>query len=163
GPTGGAARRGGCPRAGPGRRRGPHVGPGHRAHRDGRRLAAGRPRQGRRGRGARRRRGGPGRAPAGDRGAAAGRCPGRSARLVAADAVVREAFVTRERTATFAPRPGTAADRPGPRTRASRLVVAGAFTDTGWPATMEGAVRSGAAAAQALLPTLTGPSTRDPH
>jgi hydroxysqualene dehydroxylase len=69
----------------------------------------------------------------------------------AAAAQVVDAFVTRERAATFAPRPGTAADRPGPRTRAPGLVVAGAWTATGWPATMEGAVRSGVAAAQTLL------------
>jgi predicted NAD/FAD-dependent oxidoreductase len=71
----------------------------------------------------------------------------------AAAAQVVDAFVTRERAATFAPRPGTAADRPGPRTRAPGLVVAGAWTATGWPATMEGAVRSGVAAAQTLLGT----------
>jgi hydroxysqualene dehydroxylase len=69
----------------------------------------------------------------------------------AAGAQVRDAFVTRERAATFAPRPGTAGDRPGPRTRAAGLVVAGAWTATGWPATMEGAVRSGDAAARTLL------------
>ena len=40
-------------------------------------------------------------------------------------------------------------------------MVAGAWTDTGWPATMEGAVRSGTAAAQALLPELTGPTVRE--
>jgi squalene-associated FAD-dependent desaturase len=79
----------------------------------------------------------------------------------AADAEVRDAFVTRERAATFAPRPGTAADRPGPRTRARGLVLAGAWTDTGWPATMEGAVRSGTAAAQTLLSELTGPTVRE--
>jgi uncharacterized protein with NAD-binding domain and iron-sulfur cluster len=78
-----------------------------------------------------------------------------------AGAGVRDAFVTRERSATFAPRPGTAADRPGPRTGAPGLVVAGAWTDTGWPATMEGAVRSGTAAAQALLSELTGPTVRE--
>jgi monoamine oxidase len=76
----------------------------------------------------------------------------------AADAEVRDAFVTRERAATFDPRPGSAADRPGPRSRAEALVVAGAWTATGWPATMEGAVRSGVAAAHALLTELAGPS-----
>jgi predicted NAD/FAD-dependent oxidoreductase len=78
-----------------------------------------------------------------------------------AGAEVRDAFVTRERAATFAPRPGTAADRPGPRTAVPGLVLAGAWTDTGWPATMEGAVRSGTAAAQALLSELTGPTVRE--
>jgi squalene-associated FAD-dependent desaturase len=61
-------------------------------------------------------------------------------------------LVTRERTATFRQGPGTARLRPGPRTRIPGLFLAGAWTDTGWPATMEGAVRSGVAAArQALL------------
>ena len=78
----------------------------------------------------------------------------------AAGAQVRDAFVTRERTATFAPLPGNAAVRPGPRTRAHGLVLAGAWTATGWPATMEGAVRSGAAAAQALLAELPSRSAR---
>ena len=78
-----------------------------------------------------------------------------------AGAEVRDAFVTRERAATFAPRPGTAADRPGQRTAVPGLVLAGAWTDTGWPATMEGAVRSGTAAAQALLSELTGPTVRE--
>ncbi|WP_312876703.1 hydroxysqualene dehydroxylase HpnE [Streptomyces bohaiensis] len=64
-------------------------------------------------------------------------------------AAVRDFFVTRERTATFAPAPGTARLRPGTTTRAPGLYLAGAWTDTGWPATMEGAVRSGHAAARA--------------
>ncbi|MEU2350942.1 hydroxysqualene dehydroxylase HpnE [Modestobacter sp. NPDC049651] len=78
----------------------------------------------------------------------------------AAGAQVLDAFVTRERTATFAPLPGNAAHRPGPRTRAPGLVVAGAWTATGWPATMEGAVRSGAAAAQDLLAQLPSRTAR---
>ena len=44
-------------------------------------------------------------------------------------------------------RPGRTGLRPGPRTALPGLVLAGAWTDTGWPATMEGAVRSGHAAA----------------
>lgn len=64
---------------------------------------------------------------------------------------VREVFVTRERTATFAPTPGVGALRPGPVTRAPGLYLAGAWTATGWPATMESAVRSGLhASAEAL-------------
>jgi hydroxysqualene dehydroxylase len=63
---------------------------------------------------------------------------------------VLDFFVTRERHATFRPAPGTARLRPGVRTRLPGLVLAGAWTDTGWPATMESAVRSGAAAAAAL-------------
>ncbi|WP_068271533.1 hydroxysqualene dehydroxylase HpnE [Aldersonia kunmingensis] len=60
-------------------------------------------------------------------------------------------FVTRERAATFRPVPGSAHHRPGPVTASHGLFLAGAWTDTGWPATMEGAVRSGAAAASAVL------------
>jgi uncharacterized protein with NAD-binding domain and iron-sulfur cluster len=69
----------------------------------------------------------------------------------ARDATVLDSFVTREPHATFRGAPGQAALRPGPRTALPGLYVAGAWTDTGWPATMEGAVRSGVAAADALL------------
>ncbi|MFP1628080.1 hydroxysqualene dehydroxylase HpnE [Streptomyces sp. 5K101] len=67
---------------------------------------------------------------------------------------VRDFFVTRERTATFAPAPGVGRLRPGTRTRAPGLYLAGAWTATGWPATMEGAVRSGFSAAGAALSAL---------
>ncbi|MEN3307456.1 MAG: hydroxysqualene dehydroxylase [Micromonosporaceae bacterium] len=66
-------------------------------------------------------------------------------------AAVRDFFVTRERHATFRPGPGSAALRPGAATGHPGLYLAGAWTATGWPATMEGAVRSGEAAAHALL------------
>jgi uncharacterized protein with NAD-binding domain and iron-sulfur cluster len=66
-------------------------------------------------------------------------------------ATVRDFFVTRERRATFAPAPGVGRLRPPARTGAPGLYLAGAWTDTGWPATMEGAVRSGIAAAHAAL------------
>jgi squalene-associated FAD-dependent desaturase len=69
----------------------------------------------------------------------------------AATAEVRDFFVTRERTATFRQAPGSAALRPPARTRARGLYLAGAWTATGWPATMEGAARSGITAAAALL------------
>ncbi len=59
--------------------------------------------------------------------------------------------VSREPRATFACRPGTAALRPGPKTARPNVVRAGAWTATGWPATMEGAIRSGRAAARRLL------------
>ncbi|WP_240966227.1 hydroxysqualene dehydroxylase [Streptomyces zingiberis] len=64
---------------------------------------------------------------------------------------VLDFFVTRERAATFAPAPGTARLRPHAISRAPGLLLAGAWTDTGWPATMEGAARSGATAAAAAL------------
>ncbi|MEV7238074.1 hydroxysqualene dehydroxylase HpnE [Streptomyces sp. NPDC051020] len=67
---------------------------------------------------------------------------------------IRDFFVTRERTATFAPAPGVGRLRPGTRTRMPGLHLAGAWTATGWPATMEGAVRSGFSAAGAALSSL---------
>ncbi len=69
----------------------------------------------------------------------------------ARQAQVLDFFVTREREATFRASPGTGRLRSGPVTAHPGLVVAGAWTATGWPATMEGAVRSGDAAAAALL------------
>jgi squalene-associated FAD-dependent desaturase len=68
----------------------------------------------------------------------------RTARLV-------DGVVTRERTATFRGIPGTAALRPLSRTSVTGLALAGAWCATGWPATMEGAVRSGQSAAAAIL------------
>jgi len=58
--------------------------------------------------------------------------------------------VSREPAATFAARPGTARLRPGSGTGRPNVVRAGAWTDTGWPATMESAVRSGREAARVL-------------
>ncbi|HEX3056707.1 MAG TPA: hydroxysqualene dehydroxylase HpnE [Gaiellaceae bacterium] len=62
---------------------------------------------------------------------------------------LRWSRVSREPYATIALRPGVV--RPGVRTERANVVRAGAWTDTGWPATMESAVRSGRAAAQRLL------------
>ncbi|MFB7115546.1 hydroxysqualene dehydroxylase HpnE [Streptomyces sp. NPDC056190] len=72
-------------------------------------------------------------------------------------AEVKDFFVTRERTATFAPAPGVGRLRPGARTKAPGLYLAGAWTATGWPATMESAVRSGVKAAEAALSALGRP------
>ena len=58
--------------------------------------------------------------------------------------------VSREPAATIAVRPGSERHRPGPRTSWPNVTRAGAWTATGWPATMEGAIRSGLAAARAL-------------
>ena len=58
--------------------------------------------------------------------------------------------VSREPAATFAARPGTGHARPGAETARPNVVRAGAWTDTGWPATMEGAIRSGREAARVL-------------
>ena len=63
-------------------------------------------------------------------------------------ATVTKFFVTREKRATFRQVPGTAKLRPQAATDLPGLVLAGAWTDTGWPDTMEGAVRSGYLAGQ---------------
>ena len=73
----------------------------------------------------------------------------------AAGAGIADFFVTRERRATFRQAPGIGAIRPGTATSVPGLVLAGAWTDTGWPDTMEGAVRSGEQAAERLTSELT--------
>jgi squalene-associated FAD-dependent desaturase len=72
----------------------------------------------------------------------------------AREAQVTEFFVTRERRATFRQAPGTARLRPAAATNLPGLVLAGAWTATGWPDTMESAVRSGLAAAIELRRTV---------
>jgi len=71
----------------------------------------------------------------------------------AGDAVLIDGRVVVERRATFAALPGVDALRPaaacGPNGGVVNLLLAGDWTDTGWPATMEGAARSGRAAAEA--------------
>jgi squalene-associated FAD-dependent desaturase len=69
----------------------------------------------------------------------------------AADARVLDFFVTRERRATFRQGPGTGRLRPGAGTVVPGLALAGAWTETGWPDTMEGAVRSGQNAAEHIM------------
>ena len=58
--------------------------------------------------------------------------------------------VIKEVNATYSPRPGIDAHRPTSVTPWPRVFLAGDWTATGWPATMEGAVRSGYLAAEAL-------------
>jgi len=66
-----------------------------------------------------------------------------------------ESFLaTREHAATFRAVPGTAALRPGPDTGIAGLVLAGSWTATGWPATLESAVLSGHAAARSVRSAL---------
>jgi squalene-associated FAD-dependent desaturase len=65
-------------------------------------------------------------------------------------AQLTEAFVTREPRATFRQAPGTRALRPAVRTTLPGVALAGAWVGTGWPDTMEGAVRSGNAAADVI-------------
>ena len=69
----------------------------------------------------------------------------------ARQAEVLGTFVTREQHATFRASPGSAIHRAPQRTLVPGLAVAGAWTSTGWPPTMESAVRSGHAAARAAL------------
>ena len=59
--------------------------------------------------------------------------------------------VVKERRATFAATPEQAARRPGPVTRWPNLLLAGDWTATGLPATIEGAIRSGQKAAALAL------------
>jgi squalene-associated FAD-dependent desaturase len=66
---------------------------------------------------------------------------------LARTAKLEEFFVTRERHATFRQARGSAPLRPGPCTDVPGVYLAGAWTATGWPDTMESAVRSGIAAA----------------
>lgn len=63
-------------------------------------------------------------------------------------AELEKAHVVKEVRATFSAKPGMAAIRPKARTPVSNLFLAGDWTDSGWPATMEGAVRSGYLAAE---------------
>jgi squalene-associated FAD-dependent desaturase len=72
----------------------------------------------------------------------------------ARDARITDFFVTRE--------PGCGEKRPGATTRLAGLVLAGAWTDTGWPDTMEGAVRSGLNAARELRRDMTQSRYRAP-
>jgi squalene-associated FAD-dependent desaturase len=59
--------------------------------------------------------------------------------------------IVKERRATFAATPGQLLKRPAAQTRWTNLVLAGDWTDTGLPATIEGAIRSGTAAGDRLL------------
>ena len=66
-------------------------------------------------------------------------------------AQVTESVVTREQVATFAGTPGSDRLRFPPKSGLTGVFLAGAWCDTGWPATMEGAVRSGVSAARLAL------------
>ncbi len=66
------------------------------------------------------------------------------------EAKLTKATVVKEVHATFSPSPGCDAFRPSPVTAWPRIFLAGDWVQTGWPATMEGAVRSGYLAAEAL-------------
>jgi squalene-associated FAD-dependent desaturase len=69
----------------------------------------------------------------------------------ARDAKLVKATVIKEAMAVFSPLPGIDRLRPPQQTKIGGLFLAGDWTATGWPATMEGAVRSGYLAGEAVL------------
>jgi uncharacterized protein with NAD-binding domain and iron-sulfur cluster len=75
----------------------------------------------------------------------------------AAEAQLLHHRVLTQPGAVFSIRPGTDAMRPAQRTPIAGLYLAGDWTTTGWPATMEGAVRSGNMAVESLLASLGRP------
>ena len=75
----------------------------------------------------------------------------RHALPAARDAKLLKATVIKEAAATFSPQPGVDRWRPTQETKIRGMFLAGDWTATGWPATMEGAVRSGYLAAEAVL------------
>jgi len=68
----------------------------------------------------------------------------------APDAQLLKSAVIKEVRATYSPNPGIDRHRPQPATAWPRVFLAGDWTATGWSATMEGAVRSGYLAAEAV-------------
>jgi len=78
----------------------------------------------------------------------------------AREAKLIKSTVIKEVKATYSPRPGIDVYRPTQTTSWPRVFLAGDWTATGWPATMEGAVRSGYLAAEALLHSQGTKSTK---
>ncbi|HEY4838279.1 MAG TPA: FAD-dependent oxidoreductase, partial [Candidatus Acidoferrales bacterium] len=74
----------------------------------------------------------------------------RAAIPAAREATLVKSTVIKETAATFSPEPGCDRWRPAAKSPVRGLFLAGDWTATGWPATMEGAVRSGYLAAEAL-------------
>ncbi len=83
----------------------------------------------------------------------------RQALPAAREASLLKATVIKEAAATFSPQPGVDRWRPKQQTSVKGMFLAGDWTDTGWPATMEGAVRSGYLAAEAVLRVAGKPKT----
>lgn len=79
----------------------------------------------------------------------------------ARDAKLLASVVTREHAATFRASPGIETLRPSTTTPVPGLFLAGAWCNMGWPATMEGAVRSGNEAALGVLNLLSGSGSTD--
>ncbi len=76
----------------------------------------------------------------------------------AREAQLVKATVIKEASATFSPEPGVDRFRPAQTTNTPGFFLAGDWTATGWPATMEGAVRSGYLAAEAVLRSAGSPA-----
>ncbi len=79
---------------------------------------------------------------------------------VVQDAKLVKSTVIKEINATYSPRPGIDRCRPSPVTAWPRVFLAGDWVATGWPATMEGAVRSGYLAAESLARLAGSKATR---
>jgi zeta-carotene desaturase len=75
------------------------------------------------------------------------------------EAVLVKGTVVKEMCATFSPAPGSDRWRPKQKSPLAGLFLAGDWTATGWPSTMEGAVRSGYLAAEAILSDTGAPQT----
>jgi len=73
------------------------------------------------------------------------------------EAKLLKSHVVKEQRATFSAAPETESLRPPTATRFPNLFLAGDWTATGWPATMEGAVRSGYIAAEAITAATSSP------
>jgi zeta-carotene desaturase len=73
------------------------------------------------------------------------------------EAKLEKAHVVKEVRATFSAKPGLESLRPVSATKFTNLALAGDWTRSGWPATMEGAVRSGYLAAEAVAASAGGP------
>jgi zeta-carotene desaturase len=76
---------------------------------------------------------------------------------VVREATLENAQVVKEARATYSALPGLGKHRPGNRTKLDNFVLAGDWTRSGWPSTMEGAARSGYLAAEAVTEILGRP------
>jgi squalene-associated FAD-dependent desaturase len=75
----------------------------------------------------------------------------------ASEAKLEKAHVVKEVRATFSAKPGLEQLRPSSASKIPNLFLAGDWTQCGWPATMEGAVRSGYLAAEAVTAAAGSP------
>lgn len=73
----------------------------------------------------------------------------------AREATIIHSFIIKEKRATFSPMPGVEAHRPSVHTQFKNFFLAGDWTNTGFPATIEGAVMSGKTAAREAVKFLT--------